>query len=225
MEEKLKLKNNIKLFITCDSGAGAGKTTASKYLSKKYGLKLLTSGLLYRMVAKKLLDAKKNPKDLSFLKKITKNISHKDLNSIKLYSPKITAYTSEIAKLKKIRILLKNYQSKFAKKKLVIIEGRDIGTLFPKADIKFFFKCSINIAAKRRFKEFRKINKTITLKEVKKAIRTRDLKDTKRENSPLRVPKGAVIIATSKLTKKQMFMKISKIVERKLFIKYGRKFK
>ena len=225
MEEKLKLKNNIKLFITCDSGAGAGKTTASKYISKKYGLDLLTSGLLYRMVAKKLLDAKKNPKDLSFLKKITKNISHKDLNSIKLYSPKITAYTSEIAKLKKIRILLKNYQSKFAKKKLVIIEGRDIGTLFPKADIKFFFKCSINIAAKRRFKEFRKINKTITLKEVKKAIRTRDLKDTKRENSPLRVPKGAVIIATSKLTKKQMFMKISKIVERKLFIKYGRKFK
>lgn len=225
MGEKLKLKNNIKLFITCDSGAGAGKTTASKYISKKYGLDLLTSGLLYRMVAKKLLDAKKNPKDLSFLKKITKNISHRDLNNIKLYSPKITAYTSEIAKLKKIRILLKNYQSKFAKKKLVIIEGRDIGTLFPKADIKFFFKCSINIAAKRRFKEFRKINKTITLKEVKKAIRTRDLKDTKRENSPLRVPKGAVIIATSKLTKKQMFMKISKIVEKKLFIKYGRKFK
>ena len=225
MGEKLKLKNNIKLFITCDSGAGAGKTTASKYISKKYGLVLLTSGLLYRMVAKKLLDAKKNPKDLSFLKKITKNISHRDLNSIKLYSPKITAYTSEIAKLKKIRILLKNYQNKFATKKLVIIEGRDIGTLFPKADIKFFFKCSINIAAKRRFKEFRKINKTITLKEVKKAIRTRDLKDTKRENSPLRVPKGAVIIATSKLTKKQMFMKISKIVEKKLFIKYGRKFK
>jgi cytidylate kinase len=223
--EKLKLKNNIKLFITCDSGAGAGKTTASKYISKKYGLDLLTSGLLYRMVAKKLLDANKNPKDISFLKKITKNISHRDLNSIKLYSPKITAYTSEIAKLKKIRILLKNYQSKFAKKRLVIIEGRDIGTLFPKADIKFFFKCSINIAAKRRFKEFRKINKTITLKEVKKAIRTRDLKDTKRENSPLRVPKGAVIIATSKLTKKQMFMKISKIVEKKLFIKYGRKFK
>jgi len=225
LEEKLKLKNNIKLFITCDSGAGAGKTTASKYISKKYGLDLLTSGLLYRMVAKKLLDAKKNPRDFSFLKKITKNITRKDLNSIKLYSPKITGYTSEIAKLKKIRILLKNYQSKFAKKRLVIIEGRDIGSLFPKADIKFFFKCSINIAAKRRFKEFRKINKTITLKEVKKAIRTRDLEDTKRENSPLRVPKGAVIIATSKLTKKQMFMKISKIVERKLFIKYGRKFK
>ena len=225
MEEKLKLKDSAKLFITCDSGAGAGKTTASKYLSKKYGLKLLTSGLLYRMVAKKLLDAKKNPNDVLFLKKITKNITARDLDNLKLYSPEITTYASEIAKIKKIRKFLKTYQNEFAKKRLVIIEGRDIGTLFPKADIKFFFKCSINVAAKRRFKEFKKINKTITLKEVKKAIRLRDLKDTKRENSPLRIPKGAVIIATSKLTKKQMFEKIAKIVEKKLFIKYGRKFK
>lgn len=221
----MKLKNNIKLFITCDSGAGAGKTTASKYLSKKYGLELLTSGLLYRMVAKKLIDAKTSPKNFSFLKKITKSITPKDLKSVKLYSPKITTYTSEIAKIKKVRKLLKNYQNKFAKKRLVIIEGRDIGTLFPRADIKFFFKCSINVAAKRRFKEFRKINKTITLKDVKKAIRSRDLADTKRENSPLRVPKGAVIMATSKLTKKQMFEKISMIVEKKLFVKYGRKFR
>ena len=221
----MKLKDSARLFITCDSGAGAGKTTASKYLSKKYGLKLLTSGLLYRMVAKKLLDAKKTPNDVLFLKKITKNITARDLDNLKLYSPEVTTYASEIAKIKKIRKFLKTYQNEFAKKRLVIIEGRDIGTLFPKADIKFFFKCSINVAAKRRFKEFKKINKTITLKEVKKAIRLRDLKDTKRENSPLRVPKGAVIIATSKLTKKQMFEKIAKIVEKKLFIKYGRKFK
>ena len=225
MEEILKLKDSARLFITCDSGAGAGKTTASKYLSKKYGLKLLTSGLLYRMVAKKLLDAKKNPNDVLFLKKITKNITARDLDNLKLYSPEVTTYAPEIAKIKKIRKFLKTYQNEFAKKRLVIIEGRDIGTLFPKADIKFFFKCSINVAAERRFKEYRKINKTITFKEVKKAIRSRDLKDTKRENSPLRVPKGAVIIATSKLTKKQMFKKISKIVEKKLFIKYGRKFK
>ena len=221
----MKLKDSARLFITCDSGAGAGKTTASKYLSKKYGLKLLTSGLLYRMVAKKLLDAKKTPNDVLFLKKITKNITARDLDNLKLYSPEVTTYASEIAKIKKIRKFLKTYQNEFAKKRLVIIEGRDIGTLFPKADIKFFFKCSINVAAKRRFKEFKKINKTITLKEVKKAIRLRDLKDTKRENSPLRIPKGAVIIATSKLTKKQMFEKIAKIVEKKLFIKYGRKFK
>ena len=221
----MKLKNNVRLFITCDSGAGAGKTTASKYLSKKYGLNLLTSGLLYRMVAYKLFTSKKTVNDTSFLKKITKNINSKLLNNTKLYSPKVTAYTSKIAKIKKVRLLLKNYQKKFAKKRLVVIEGRDIGVLFPKSDIKIFFKCSLKIAAKRRFKEFRKTDKNITLKDVKRDLRSRNLTDTKRKNSPLRVPKGAIIISTSRLNKKQMFKKISKIVEKKLKLKYGRNYK
>ena len=221
----MKLKNNVRLFITCDSGAGAGKTTASKYLSKQYGLNLLTSGLLYRMVAYKLLASKKTVNDTSFLKKITKNINSKLLNNAKLYAPKVTAYTSKIAKIKKIRLLLKNYQKKFAKKRLVVIEGRDSGVLFPKSDIKIFFKCSLKIAAKRRFKEFRKRNKNITLKDVKKDLRSRNLADTKRKNSPLRVPKGAIIISTSRLNKKQMFKKVSKFVEKKLKLKYGRNYK
>ncbi len=221
----MKLDNNTQLFITCDSGAGAGKTTASKYLKKKYGLSLLTSGLLYRFVALRLLVAKKTVNDTSFLKKITKNINPNSLNSIKLYSPKVTLYVSEVAKVKKVRKLLKNYQKRFAKKRCVIIEGRDIGSIFPEADIKFFFKCSLKVAAKRRFEEFAKINKNITLKDVKKAIRLRNLVDAKRKNSPLRIPKGAVIISTSKLNKKQMFKKISSIVDRKLLLKYGRKLK
>ena len=131
----------------------------------------------------------------------------------------------KIAKIKKVRLLLKNYQKKFAKKRLVVIEGRDIGVLFPKSDIKIFFKCSLKIAAKRRFKEFRKRNKNITLKDVKKDLRSRNLADTKRKNSPLRVPKGAIIISTSRLNKKQMFKKVSKIVEKKLKLKYGRNYK
>ena len=100
-----------------------------------------------------------------------------------------------------------------------------MGILFPNADIKFFFKCSLKVAARRRFKEFRNINKKISLKEVEKAIKLRNLNDTKRKNSPLRIPKGAVIVDTSKLSKKRMFNKISRIVEKKLYIKYGRNYK
>ena len=70
----MKLKNNVKLLITCDSGAAAGKTTAAKYLSKKFGLHLLTSGLLYRYVALKLLESKKTTSDTSFLKKLQKKL-------------------------------------------------------------------------------------------------------------------------------------------------------
>ncbi len=152
----MKLKNNVKLLIVCDSGAGAGKTTAAKYLSKKYGLTLLTSGLLYRYVAFMLIAYKKKISDFYFLKKIIKNINPRLLKNSKLYSNEVTNFTSEVAKVKKIRYMLRDYQKKFASKRLSVLEGRDMGTLFPNADIKFFFKCSLKIAAKRRFKEFRK---------------------------------------------------------------------
>ena len=221
----MKLKNNIKLLITCDSGAAAGKTTAAKYLSKRYNLNLLTSGLLYRYVAYRLMISKKKPNDISFLKKITKNINLKLLKNNKLYTSEVTKFTSEIAKIKKIRMLLKKYQKNFANRKLAILEGRDMGILFPKADVKFFFKCSLKIAAKRRFKEFQKANRKISLQEVKKAIKLRNLNDSKRKNSPLRIPNGAVIVDTSKLSKKEVFRKISKIVEDKIYLKYGRNFK
>ena len=221
----MKLKSNVRLLITCDSGAGAGKTTAAKYLSKQFGLNLLTSGLLYRYVAYKLIDSKKIATDILFLKKITKNINYKLLKNPKLYSPKITEYTSEIAKIKRVRQLLREYQRKFAAKKLAILEGRDMGTLFPNADVKIFFKCSLKVAAKRRFKEFNKTNNKITLKNIEKAIRQRNLVDSTRKFSPLRIPQGAIVVDTTKIGKKQMFKRILKVVEDKLVSKYGRDYK
>ena len=221
----MKLKNSVRLLVVCDSGAGAGKTTAAKYLSKKYGLTLLTSGLLYRYVAYKLIYNKKKNSDYYFLKKIIQSIRPKLLKNSKLYSSEVTNFTSEIAKVKKIRRMLRNYQKKFASKRLSVLEGRDMGILFPNADIKFFFKCSLKIAAKRRFKEFRKTNKKITFQEVHKSIKLRNHVDSTRKFSPLRIPKGAVIVDTTKINKKQMFARISKVIEDKLFLKYGRNYK
>ena len=197
----MKLKNNIRLLITCDSGAGTGKTTAAKYLSKRFGLNYLTSGLLYRYVAMKILVSKKRTFDISFLKKITRNISSRHLKNHKLYSPEVTEFTSKISKIQRVRMQLRDYQRKFAAKRLVILEGRDMGILFPNADLKFFFKCSLNVAAKRRFKEFKKSNKKINFKMVKKAIKLRNHADSTRKFSPLRIPKGAVIVDTTKMKK------------------------
>ena len=221
----MKLNHKVRLLITCDSSAGAGKTTAAKYLSKRFGLSLLTSGLLYRYVAYQLMTLKKKVTDVIFLKKITKNINSKHLKNRKLYSPEVTEFASKIAKNKKVRMLLRGYQRKFTRKRLAILEGRDQGILFNKADVKFFFKCSLKIAAKRRFKEFRKINKKITLKEVKLAIKHRNYTDVTRAFMPLRIPPGAVIVSTSSISKKEMFRQISKIVEEKLLLKYGRNYK
>jgi len=221
----MKLNSKVRLLITCDSSAGAGKTTAAKYLSKRLGLSLLTSGLLYRYVAYKLMFSKRKVTEISFLKKITKNISSKHLKNHKLYSPEVTEFTSKIAKIKKVRMLLRNYQKKFARKRLAVCEGRDQGLLFKNADVKFFFKCSLKIAAKRRFKEFRKTDKEITLKEVESAIKRRNYTDVTRAFMPLRIPPGAVVISTSSISKKEMFRRISKIVEKKLLLKYGRNYK
>jgi len=221
----MKLNSKVRLLITCDSSAGAGKTTAAKYLSKRFGLSLLTSGLLYRYVAYKLMIFKKKANDITFLKKITKNINPKHLKNHKLYSPEVTELTSKIAKIKKVRMLLRGYQNKFASKQLVVLEGRDQGILFDNADVKFFFKCSLKIAAKRRFKEFKKTNKKITLKEVESSIRRRNYTDVTRTFMPLRIPPGAVIVSTSLISKKEMFRKISKVVEKKLLLKYGRSYK
>ena len=218
----MKSKRYYKLIVAADGSAASGKTTGARLISKKYGLQFLSSGLLYRYASYLLL--KHKPKNtIFFLKKSFKNLNLKKLNNKFLHSPEISAYTSIIAKEKNIRNILKIFQIKFAKKfDKVCIEGRDIGTvILPKADIKFFFKCSLNIAAKRRFKELKKTNRHITLAEVKKAMRIRDNLDKKRKNSPLIQAENAVIVPTDKLNISGMVNKMSKIIEQKIKEKYG----
>jgi len=221
--EILKLKKYHKLIVASDGGAASGKTTGARLISKKYGLKFLSSGLLYRYASYQLLKYK--PKDTIFyLKKCFHNLSLKKLNNKNLHLPEISAYSSIIAKKKKIRNILQTFQKKFAKKhSKVCIEGRDIGTvILPHADIKFFFKCSLEVAAKRRFKELRKKKKHISFAEVKKDMRIRNNADTMRRNSPLIQAENAVIVQTDKLkTIKGMLNKMSEVIEENIKRKYG----
>ena len=219
----MKLKKHHRFIVAADGGAASGKTTGAKFISKKYGLQFLSSGLLYRYASYMLLKYK--PKNtISFLKKNFSTLNIKQLNNKNLHSPEISAHTSAIAKEKKIRSILKTYQIKFSERySNVCIEGRDIGTvILPNADIKFFFTCNLNVAAKRRFKELKKTNKRITLAEVKKAMRIRDNLDKKRKNSPLIQAENAVIVQTDKLKNiKGMVNKMSKTIEKRIKEKYG----
>jgi len=219
----MKLNKKYRILIAADGGAGSGKTTGSKMLAKKYNLRLLSSGLLYRLYAYRLLKRKKTKSLDQALKRITKKISSKNLKNKNLYKPEITEYSAKISKIKKIRSLLRNYQRNFAKNPHSIIEGRDIGTvIIPNADLKLFFKCSLNVKARRRFKEYRKSNKKISFNDVKNSIKLRDLSDTKRKISPLRPAKGAVIVDTTRKNKGQVLSMLSRIVEKKIKEKYGR---
>ena len=215
---KKKYKN---LVISCDGGAASGKTTGAKLISKKYNLKFLSSGLLYRYVAYLLLKTKTKNK-ISFLNKKFKNLNYKRLNKINLHSPKISEHSAVIAKNKNIRKILKKYQIKFSKKfKNCCIEGRDISTkILPNSDIKFYFKCNLSTSAARRFSELKKNNKQIKLTDVKKALRIRNNLDTKRKNSPLLKHKDAIEIDTGKLNKQAMLRKMSKYIDKVIKEKY-----
>jgi len=217
----LKYKN--KLFqISCDGGAATGKSTGAKMIAKKYKLKFLSSGLLYRYATYLILTHKPKNK-VSFLKKKFNNLNYKAIENINLHTPKISENSAVIAKINAVRNILKNYQKTFSKKyKNCCIEGRDISTkILPRSDLKFYFICNLNIASKRRYKELKKKKLKIKLQDVKKALRIRNFADKNRKNSPLLRHRDSVKIDTGKLDKSAMLAEMSKNVERVLKKKYG----
>ena len=149
--------------------------------------------------------------------------SRVNLNNKKLYVPEVAKLSSIISKKPFVRQALKSFQKNFIKKsRLVVVEGRDIGSkIMPNADLKIFFTCSIKEKAKRRLKEFKNLNKQITLNQVKKALIQRDNDDTERKISPLIMTKNAVLVDTTKLSLKQMEAKLTNLVKKSIKSKYG----
>ena len=210
----MKLKSKS-IQVSCDGGAATGKSTGARMVARRYNLKFLSSELLYRYASFIIL--KKKPKnEITFLRKKFKNLNYSKLKNISLHSQKISEHSALIAKKNNVRLILKNYQKKFSKKyKNCCIEGRDISTkILPNSDVKFFFKCNLDIAAKRRFKELKKTDKKIKFKDVKKALRIRNILDISRKNSPLLKHRDSIEIDTSKLNKQAMLTKMSKHIER-----------
>ena len=217
----MKYKNKT-IQISCDGGAATGKTTGAKMIAKKYNLKFLSSGLLYRYASYMVLKYK--PKNnIVFLRKKFIKLNYKRLEKINLHTSLISKHSSIIAKNNEIRKILKKFQTNFAKRyKNCCIEGRDISTkILPKSDVKFFFICNLRIAANRRYKEVKKIDPNIKLNDVKKALYLRNILDTKRKHSPLLKHRNSVEIDTGKLNKQATLKKMTKYVEKVLLKKYG----
>ena len=214
----MKFRKNSSFQIACDGGAATGKSTGAKMISKKYKLKFLSSGLLYRYASYLILKNKPKNKNL-FLKKKFESLNYNLLEKINLHTPTVSKNSARIPKNKNVRAVLKRYQIKFSKKyKRCCIEGRDISTkILPKSDLKFFFKCNLDIASKRRFKELRKTNSNVKLNDVKKALRIRNILDINRKHSPLLKHRNSIEIDTGKLNKQAMVKKMSIYIDK--FIK------
>ena len=211
------MKKKFSFAIAVDGSSASGKSTGSRYIAKTFSFSLLSSGKLYRYLAFKIIQ-NKYKYDKRSIKKIAKSITLNKLNKTKIYQPDVTKLASLIAKKKYVRHYLKKFQIDFIKQNnKVIIEGRDIASkIMPNADLKLFFKCSLNEKAKKILKEFKKLNNSMNLKEVKKALKLRDFHDKNRKESPLLFTKGAVLVDTTKLNLIQMKVKLKNLVKKEI---------
>ena len=99
-----------------------------------------------------------------------------------------------------------------------VLDGRDITSIILKdAMFKFFITANINTRAKRRFKEYKKQNKKISFNEVLKNLKNRDKSDQTRKYGPLKKTKDSILINSTKLSRRQCFLKIKEIMDRKLY--------
>ena len=215
----IKRKDILKIAI--DSPAAAGAGTLAKAISKHYNLIYVDTGKAYRLIA---LYKLKFPKkfNLEFIKKKIKILKIKDFENKQLLTDAVGTEASIIAKNKNIRKLIHSFQTKLAynppnKYEGSCLDGRDITyNIVPDADLKFFITANIKTRAKRRYKELKGFQETITYNEVLKSIIKRDKNDFNRKVSPLKKTKDSILINTTKLSKRACFLKIKKIIDRKL---------
>ena len=215
----MKLKSKIKVAI--DSPAAAGAGTQAKLISKHYNLFYLDTGKIYRLIANiKLTQPKQYNHDL--IRKKMLKLRVKDLQNKKLLSDEVGTMASIISKDKSLRKLVHTFQIKSAynppkKYNGSCLDGRDITyKIIPDADFKFFITANTKTRALRRHKELKALNKKISFNKVLKSIKNRDKSDYNRKISPLRKTQDSILINTTNLTKRSCFLKIKKIMDRKL---------
>ena len=214
-----KYKNIIKVAI--DSPAAAGAGTQAKLISKHYNLFYLDTGKIYRLIANIKI---KNPLQYNykFIQKRISKLTMGDLNNKRLLSDEVGTMASIISKDIKIRKLVHAFQIRCAyhppkKYNGSCLDGRDIVTkIVPDADFKFFITANTKTRALRRYKELKRLKKKISFEYVLKSIKKRDKSDYNRKISPLKKTKDSVLINTTKHTKRSCFLKIKKIMDKKI---------
>ena len=215
----IKRKNILKIAI--DSPAAAGAGTLAKAISKHYNLVYLDTGKIYRFIASLKI---RFPKKFNnkFIQSKIKSLKIKDLENKSLLSDEVGTEASIIAKNKSLRKLVHSFQLNYAynppkKYNGSCLDGRDITyNIVPDANFKFYITANVKIRALRRYKELKKLKKFIKYQDVLKSIKKRDKSDQNRRISPLKKTKDSLLINTTNLNKRACFLKIKKIIDRKI---------
>ena len=212
------------IIIAVDGFSSTGKSTLARKLAEHYSFYYLNSGLMYRIVSYFALNndciIKDKIKESQLINKLNYFnfdwvIDKKGNNSLsfdgkifgeEMYSFEISDIVSSVAKLESVRKFLFTQQKNLAVQKSVVVEGRDIGTVvFPDAKVKFFLSAALDIRTTRRNKQIEKNNILFDTMKVEGNLIKRDKIDSERKIAPLKKPKDAFEIDTSKKSEQEVF--------------------
>ncbi|MEM6524246.1 MAG: (d)CMP kinase [Bacteroidota bacterium] len=206
-----------KIVIAIDGYSACGKSSTAKEVAQVLGYNYIDSGAMYRAVTLFFLEhhvALTNQKEIiGALKKIDIDFkisggkSHSDtyLNGLNIEkdirSMEVSNGVSQVSGIKEVRTAMVEQQRRLGKKKGVVMDGRDIGTVvFPDAELKVFMLADVNVRAERRQKELFNKNEVISFDKIVDNIKMRDHLDTSRAESPLRQASDAVVVNTTFMT-------------------------
>ena len=219
------------MIIAIDGPAASGKSTSAKLLADKLKFLYLDTGAMYRCIALAVIENQidiNNEQSLKdFIESFKLEMRTVDGVSVflingenvskKIRTSSISKKVSEISAIPSIRKYMVSMQRSFAKNTKCVVEGRDIGTVvFPKATIKFFMIASVEVRAKRRQLELRRLGEELTLKDLQKDIEARDKYDSERSHSPLKKAFDAIEIDTTNMTLRDQLSVMVKNVNLKI---------
>ena len=205
------------MIIAIDGPAASGKGTLGKRLAAHYGLRHLDTGLLYRAVAKALLEAGHEPGDEAGAAAAAKAIDPAGFDEIALKAYAIGEAASVVSAIPDVRAALFNFQQEFAAAPPgAVLDGRDIGTVIcPNADVKIFVTATPEVRARRRALELQSRGESANETDVLADIRRRDERDRSRAAAPLVQAVDAHLLDTTHMDADAVFAAAVQLIERR----------
>jgi CMP/dCMP kinase len=189
------------MIIAIDGPAASGKGTIARQIAAVYGLHHLDTGLLYRAVAKAMLDAGAALDDVPRASAAALALDPTRFDEAALKGHAVGEAASVVSAIPQVRDALIAYQRQFAMRPPgAVLDGRDIGTVIaPGADVKIFVTATPEVRAARRTKELREGGEAANEADVLADIKRRDERDTKRAAAPLKPAPDAHLLDTTHL--------------------------
>ena len=204
------------MIIAVDGPAASGKGTLGKKLAAHYGLRHLDTGLLYRAVAKAVLDAGHKPSDHAPAVAAARALDPSRFDEIALKSQQVGEAASVVSAIAEVRTALLDFQRQFAATAPgAVLDGRDIGTVIcPNADVKIFVTASPEERARRRALEFKSRGEAVAEADVLADILRRDERDRNRAAAPLIQAPDAHLLDTTAMGIEAVLKAAIELVER-----------